>query len=142
MPTSIRLAVAADAARIADMLTQEGYPTRTGVAATRLERFATDDSVVYVAEADGETIGFIALHAMPRFEHDDVAVRVVALAVDTMARARGVGHALMGAAEAFARGHGAAFIEVTSGHHRAEARKLYEAVGFDASLTGYLRKRL
>jgi len=142
MPTSIRLAATADAARIADMLTQEGYPTRTGAAATRLERFATDDSVVYVAEAQGETIGFIALHAMPRFEHDDMAVRIVALAVDATARARGVGHALMGAAEAFARARGAAFIEVTSGHHRAEARKLYEAVGFDASLTGYLRKRL
>jgi hypothetical protein len=62
MATSIRPAVAADAGRIADILTQEGYPTRSGSAAARLERFSADDGAVYVAESGGETIGFIALH--------------------------------------------------------------------------------
>jgi 3-oxoacyl-[acyl-carrier-protein] synthase-3 len=37
---------------------------------------------------------------------------------------------------------GAAFIEVTAAHHRPEARHLYESVGYDATVTAYLRKRL
>jgi hypothetical protein len=31
---------------------------------------------------------------------------------------------------------------VTSGHHRPEAYKLYESMGYDASVAAYLRKKL
>ncbi len=37
---------------------------------------------------------------------------------------------------------GAAFVEITAGHHRPEARHLYELLGYDASVTAYLRKKL
>ena len=37
---------------------------------------------------------------------------------------------------------GAAFCEVTAGHHRPDARHLYESLGYDASVTAYLRKKL
>jgi hypothetical protein len=47
----------------------------------------------------------------------------------------------MAAAEAFADDRGAAFLEVTAGRHRPDARQLYEALGYDATLTAYLRKR-
>jgi len=45
---------------------------------------------------------------------------------------------------AVAVGHevGAAFAEVTAGHHRADARRLFESLGYDAAVTTYLRKRL
>jgi hypothetical protein len=36
----------------------------------------------------------------------------------------------------------AAFIEVTSGHHRPEARQLYESLGYDSSVTAYFRKKV
>jgi hypothetical protein len=36
----------------------------------------------------------------------------------------------------------AAFVEVTAGHHRPEARRLYESLGYDAGVAAYLRKRL
>jgi hypothetical protein len=36
---------------------------------------------------------------------------------------------------------GASFLEVTAGHHRPEARKLFESLGYDAGLAAYLRKR-
>jgi histone acetyltransferase (RNA polymerase elongator complex component) len=48
----------------------------------------------------------------------------------------------MGEAERIARKAGAAFVEITAGHHRPEARRLYESLGYDASVTTYLRKRL
>ena len=87
-------------------------------------------------------LGFIAFHALPRFEHDDRIVRVLALVVDAGARERGVGRALMAEAERIAVELGAAFIEITAGHHRPEARHLYESLGYDASVAAYLRKKL
>ena len=56
-------------------------------------------SRVVVAEHDGALLGFIAVHAMPRFEHDDRIMRILALVVDAGARERGVGRALMAEAE-------------------------------------------
>jgi hypothetical protein len=47
----------------------------------------------------------------------------------------------MAAAEAFAAERAAAFVEVTAGRHRPEAKQLYEALGYDGTLTAYLRKR-
>jgi GNAT superfamily N-acetyltransferase len=95
-----------------------------------------------VAEHEGTLLGFAAFHALPRFEHDDRIVRVLALVVDAGARDRGVGHALMAAAEDAGSELGAAFIEVTAGHHRPDARRLYESLGYDATVTAYLRKKL
>lgn len=139
---AIRPATAGDADRIAALLTEEGYPAGPSDIASRLKRFALADSAVLVADVDGVPIGFIALHRVPRFEHDDSVVRILALVVDGAARERGVGHLLMAAAEDFGRQNGDAFVEVTAGRHRPDARHLYEALGYDATVTAYLRKRL
>ncbi len=137
----VRPARSEDADAIAALLTEEGYPTGPSDVLERLGRFEEPDGAVLVADLDGRPLGFVAIRAVPRFEHDDVLVRIAALVVDPAARERGVGHALMTAAEAFAGEHDAAFLEVTAGHHRPEARLLYEALGYDATLTAYLRKR-
>jgi GNAT superfamily N-acetyltransferase len=137
-----RPAAPTDAERIAALFTEEGYPAGPSDIVSRLERFASQFSQVLVADLNGELLGFIAFHALPRFEHDDRIVRVLALVVDAGVRDRGIGHLLMTEAERAARDLGAAFIEVTSGHHRPDARHLYEALGYDASVTAYLRKKL
>jgi predicted N-acetyltransferase YhbS len=139
---ALRSATSDDAERIAALLTEEGYPAGPSDIVGRLERFASDYSRVVVADLDGEVLGFIAFHALPRFEHDDRIVRVLALVVDAGARERGVGHRLMGEVERAAGELGAAFVEVTAGHHRPEARQFYESLGYDASVTSYLRKRV
>lgn len=139
---ALRAATPADAARIAELFTDEGYPVTPSAIDARLARFADDASRVLVADAEGVVIGFVAFHVMPRFEHDDVAVRVLALVVDAGARERGVGRSLLAEVERIAVQTGAAFVEVTAGHHRPDARHLYESMGYDASLTAYLRKRL
>jgi ribosomal protein S18 acetylase RimI-like enzyme len=137
-----RAATADDAQRIAALFTDEGYPAAASAVAARIERFTAAAGQVIVAEDAGEILGFVAVHVMPRFEHDDTIARVLALVVDPGTRGRGVGHDLMTAAEGIARDAGAAFIEVTAAHHRPEARRLYEGVGYDATVTAYLRKRL
>lgn len=139
--TTLRLATPADAERIATLFTDEGYPVTPSVVTVRLARFADPDSRVIVADADGVVIGFVAFHVIPRFEHDDVAIRILALVVDASARARGVGRRLIAEVERIAQQRGAAFVEVTAGHHRPDARRLYESLGYDAALTAYLRRR-
>lgn len=139
---TLRPAEPADAEAIAALFTEEGYPAGPSDIVSRLERFASAHSKVVVAEHDGALLGFMAIHAMPRFEHDDRIVRILALVVDAGARERGVGRALMAEAERVGRELGAAFCEVTAGHHRPEARHLYESLGYDASVTAYLRKKL
>ena len=137
-----RPAAPADAEAIAALFTDEGYPAGPSDIVARLERFASEHSRVVVAEHDGTMLGFIALHAIPRFEHDDRIVRILALVVDAGARERGVGRGLIGEAERIGTELGAAFIEITAGHHRPEARRLYESLGYDATVTSYLRKKL
>ncbi len=139
---TLRPATSGDAARIAAMFTDEGYPAGTSDIVARLDRFEPPASQVIVADVDGELLGFLAVHLVPRFEHDDSIVRIVALVVDASVRDRGLGHLLMAEAERIGREAGAAFLEVTAGHHRPEARRLYEAMGYDGTVAAYLRKRI
>lgn len=138
----LRPAGSADADSIAALLTGEGYPAGSSDIVERLERFDSPYSRVVVADLGGDVLGFVAIHVIPRFEHDDRFVRIVALVVDPGARERGVGRRLMDEAERIGDEVGAAFVEVTAGHHRPDARRLYESVGYDASVTAYLRKKL
>jgi GNAT superfamily N-acetyltransferase len=138
----LRIAEATDAEAIATLFTDEGYPAGPSDILVRLERFAPPHARVIVAEHDGALLGFIAIHALPRFEHGDWIIRILALVVDAGARERGVGRSLMAEAERIGGEIDAAFIEVTAGHHRPEARHLYESLGYDASVAAYLRKKL
>lgn len=141
-PITLRPAAPADVDRIASLFTDEGYPSGPSDIVERLERFASPQSQVIVADHDGEILGFIALHAIPRFEHSDRVLRIMALVVDPGVRERGIGRLLMEEAERIGAELGAAFVEVTAGHHRPDAFRLYEELGYDASVAAYLRKRL
>jgi GNAT superfamily N-acetyltransferase len=139
---TLRPATDEDADRIASLFTDEGYPAGQSDIVERLARFSSPYSQVIVADYEGEILGFIALHALPRFEHGDRVVRIMALVVDAGVRDRGVGHLLMGEAERIGLELGAAYVEVTAGHHRADAQHLYESLGYDGTVAAYLRKRL
>ena len=139
---SLRPATPEDAERIAAMFTDEGYPSGPSDIVERLARFDSEHSRVIVAEHDGEVLGFVAVHALPRFEHSDRIIRIMALVVDAGERGRGIGRLLMEEAERLGRDLDAAFAEVTAGHHRPDARRLYEELGYDGTVAAYLRKRL
>jgi GNAT superfamily N-acetyltransferase len=141
-PVTLRAATPADAERIAALFTDEGYPSGPSDIVDRLARFDSEHSRVIVADNGGVVLGFIAIHALPRFEHSDRIIRIMALVVDAGERGRGIGRLLMEEAERLGRELEAAFAEVTAGHHRPDARHLYEELGYDATVTAYLRKRL
>ncbi len=141
-PIDLRAATAADAERIAALFSDEGYPAGPSDIVDRLARFDSDGSRVIVADNDGEVLGFVAVHALARFEHSDRIIRIMALVVDAGERGRGIGRLLMEEAERIGRDLDAAFAEVTAGHHRPDARRLYEELGYDGTVAAYLRKRL
>jgi GNAT superfamily N-acetyltransferase len=141
-PITLRAARPGDADRIATLFTDEGYPSGPSDILERLARFGSPESRVIVADSGGEVMGFIALHAVPRFEHSDRILRIMALVVEAGVRERGIGRLLMEEAERVGTELGAAWSEVTAGHHRPDARRLYEELGYDASVAAYLRKRL
>jgi N-acetylglutamate synthase-like GNAT family acetyltransferase len=138
---TIRTATEEDADRLAALLTDEGYPAGPSDLVRRIARFAGPASRVLVAEQAGEVLGFVAFHLVPRFETEDWFIRIITVVVDPGARERGIAKALLADVERVGREEGVAFLEVTSGHHRPEARHLFESVGFDATVTTYLRKR-
>ena len=139
---TLRPAATDDAEAIAALFTDEGYPAGPSDIEARLARFGPPDGAVIVAEHEGVLLGFVAAHALPRFEHGDSIVRILALVVDAGARERGVGRALIAAVEQMGVDRGAAFVELTAGHHRPDARHLYESLGYDATVAAYLRKKL
>lgn len=141
-PVTLRPATPDDAERIAALFTDEGYPSGPSDIVDRLGRFDSEHSRVVVADHGGEVLGFVAVHALPRFEHSDRIIRIMALVVDAGVRERGIGRLLMAEAERIGSEVGAAFAEVTAGHHRPDARRLYEELGYDGAVASYLRKRL
>jgi len=138
----VRSATPEDAERLASLLTDEGYPAGASDLASRLERYASLGSQVIVAEAGGDVVGFVTVLVLPRFEVDDLFARISSLVVDAGVRERGIGRLLMQAAEERAKEAGAAWLEVTAGHHRPDARRLFESIGFDPGVAAYLRKRI
>jgi GNAT superfamily N-acetyltransferase len=126
-----RAATAGDAAGIALLLRQLGYPTTEAEAKARLEYWSADQrSSVIAADLDGVLAGVAAVHAIPLLEHKGWRGRLVALVVAEARRGRGVGRALVTAAESAAEVLGCREMEITSARDRAAAHSLYESAGY------------
>jgi GNAT superfamily N-acetyltransferase len=128
----IRLAHTADAAAVNELLDQLGYP-QAGIATTaaRIQAWSDDpSSAAYVADADGEVLGVVAVHVCPFFERTGSWGRIVALVVSDQARGQGVGGQLVTAAESFATSRGCVRMEVTSSDRREAAHQFYRLRGY------------
>jgi GNAT superfamily N-acetyltransferase len=128
----IRPAEAADAAAVNELLQQLGY-AQDGTASTaaRIQEWSENpDGAAYVAEADGDLVGVIAVYISPFFERTGSWARIVALVVRDRVRGQGVGAQLVAAAEEFAADRGCVRMEVTSSDHRENAHKFYQGRGY------------
>lgn len=129
----VRLAAAADATEIAACLSALGYGTSASLVTERLASFATSSAdAAFVASATDEMslLGVVSVHLFPLFHVSGFLGRITSLAVSEVARGKGVGKALVVAAEEWAWGKGARRMEVTSGDHRPAAHAFYQAAGY------------
>ena len=127
-----------DAADVARLSGQLGYPVDRQEIQDRLQRLSggPDAEVFVAADAGGAVLGWIHV-AAPR---DLVSARyaeVRALVVDEAHRGRGIGKALLEAAEAWARERLFDSIRVRSNTARERTRDFYEREGYAVTKTQY-----
>jgi GNAT superfamily N-acetyltransferase len=127
----IRDARADDAAAIATLLGQLGYPVEPEAVPPRLERLAAAGDRAVVAEVDGDVVGLASLRVSQSIEYDTSAGQLASLVVDEAHRGMGVGRALVEAMEAEARARGCGAFFVTTAERRADAHAFYERLGLD-----------
>ena len=133
---AIRAMIAADIDDAARLATQLGYPSTSEQVARRFDAIQTAaDSQVLVAVDDSEAVvGWIHIFGNRLLESEPDA-EIGGLVVDESVRGRGVGSALVAAAEAWARERGYAVVSVRSNVVRREAHEFYQERGYGAVKT-------
>ncbi len=129
-----RVARAEDAAALAELCTQLGYPSTPSEVTERLARILGDsDHVVFVAEVDGGRLGGflhgfsgMALENGPRAE-------ILGLVADSAQRGQGIGRRLVGEMERWARSKGHRTLVVRCNVVRTAAHTFYEGLGFECT---------
>ena len=133
----IRAARESDAAELARLSGQLGYPADTALMRERLARIGVrTDHAVFVAEsAAAESgrppalLGWIHVAYGLRLESGESG-EIVGLVVDAGIRRSGVGRQLVEAAERWSRAAGLVRIVVRSNAARTEAHSFYPALGY------------
>lgn len=139
MDLTIRDARADDAAAIAELLGQLGYPATGGAVVSRLQGLLIVGDRVVVADLDGTVAGLAHLQVTPAIEYDRPAAKLAALVVAESHRGQGVGRALVGAIEDEARLRGCELLYLTTSERRDEAHAFYEHIGLEHTGRRYSR---
>lgn len=129
----IRLARLEDAASIAALLSELGYPASNEDAKNRLSQLNAATNATLVAEQNSIVIGFISIHLLPMIHASGLLGKVIGLVVTQQFRGLGVGKSLLKAAELFAKNNGAKRMEIISGNHRSKAHEFYRHLGYSAT---------
>jgi ribosomal protein S18 acetylase RimI-like enzyme len=128
----IRAAEMNDAAALAQLMCELGYETTKSEMQMRMERIVIDERCrTFVAVRDGEVCGMIGTVTYPSYEHNDPSGRILALAVLSTMRRRGIGRALIATAEKDFAQRGIKRIALNTRLTRKNAHKFYESLGYD-----------
>ena len=132
LPLIVREATEDDAAAVAELLDQLGYPMSVEEARSRLGR---DGDRVLLAESTGDAVGLLALAVQLPIARARPLARITAMVVRDSKRRHGVGRRLMERAEALARAAGCEGIELTSAirPEREDGHRFYESLGYERS---------
>ena len=128
---TIRAAVEDDAASVALLSAQLGYPASTEETIERLAPIlASDRNAVFVAErSDGLVVGWIHVFVARRVESGPFA-ELGGFVVQDGYRGRGIGRCMLAAAEAWALARGVRKLRVRTRTTRTAAPAFYRRLGF------------
>ena len=136
----VRSALEADAAALADLMTQLGYPSDAAQLRMRLQRAAGHPGIrALVAEQDNRVLGMIGLMLFHAFVQDQPHGYISSLVVDESARGSGAGSALLAAGEAWFRERGVDKATLTSALRREAAHGFYERRGYEFNGRRYVK---
>ena len=127
----IRAAEPSDAGALADLMTQLGYKTRASEMQMRMEMiFANKNYATLVAVSGGKVCGMIGTFACYTYEYNGASARILALVVSEEVRGRGVGEALITAAEKNLAERNIRRVAVNARFERTRAHEFYEKLGY------------
>lgn len=96
--------------------------------------FEDDRQAVYVAEVDGEVVGFVHILLMKSKDigclKAEKNIYIQDMAVDERHRSRGIGSLLMGAVKRYGAEHGAVFVRTQVFPQNCDGLRFYEKNGF------------
>jgi ribosomal protein S18 acetylase RimI-like enzyme len=128
---TVRTVEATDAEALADLMTQLGYETRASEMEMRMEAIlANKNYATFVAVNKGKVCGMIGTLTCYTYEHNSPSARILALVVSEKMRGRGVGHALIAAAERDLAQRNIRRVAVNARFERKEAHEFYEKLGY------------
>ena len=104
-----------------------------------LEDGSPDAPVLLAEEADGLPLGFVYVETQTDYFTGRAHAHVAILAIADQAEGRGVGRALLDAAEAWARRRGDPFITLNVFARNARARAVYERLGYGPETLRYVK---
>jgi len=135
-PYSIRPAREDDAAEVARLAGQLGYPASATVMEKRLRRLLVSSAdVVFVAEsAEGGLLGWIH-GVLSQFLESDYRMEIAGLVVDERCHRSGVGRKLVAQVEAWAVERGVEQAVVRCRTTRTEAHGFYQSLGYNQTKT-------
>ncbi|HEX2194543.1 MAG TPA: GNAT family N-acetyltransferase [Candidatus Limnocylindria bacterium] len=135
---AIRLALPEDAARLAELATQLGYPTSAAELAERLPHLTGDDETVVLvaASSDGDAIGWVHME-LKRSLLSEPTAQVMGLIVDEAHRSGGVGARLLEAGERWAAERGCRAVLVGTRVTRERAHAFYRRQGYELLKTSH-----
>lgn len=130
-PTAtIRPAIESDAAALADLCGQLGYPTDAATMIARLREAGDDrNRAVIVADIDGHAVGCLELAVQSAFENGTWP-EIRGLVVDANCRGTGIGAALVTFAKQWSRERGFKTLRVRTNEVRTRTHAFYEREGF------------
>lgn len=136
--TTVRGMTAADAERVAALSGELGYPSTPEQIAARFQAVQerTDARVFVAVDADGGVHGWVHVYGRYHLESDRTA-EIGGLIVASESRGRGIGGALMEAAEAWARERGYGQVRLGSNVLRDDAHRFYQNLGYTIAKSHY-----
>jgi len=132
----VRRATDQDADAIARLSAELGYPAPHETVRQRIHAISASsaDLLVVAADPSGEPVGWLQAHAAQLIE-SGFRVEIVGLIVTTAARRKGIGRALVAAAERWAKSIRAPAIVVRTNVQRTSSHAFYPALNFSATKT-------
>lgn len=126
----VRAAAICDAGQIAGICREElGYPCDTELVGAKLTRLDPDREAVFVAVINGNMAGFVHVERYDTLYFDTMA-NILGLAVSADHQHRGIGRALITAAEKWAAENGIKTMRLNSGASRNAAHEFYQLLGY------------
>lgn len=134
-PLVVRPAASGDVPALCGLVCELGYAGTAEEIAARLARIVADDSqAVRVAERGGRVVGWVQVQ-MTNLLESEPRGEIVGLVVTAAERGRGIGAALVHAAEDWARGRGLTLMGVRSNQVRLDAHRFYQRLGYAEAKT-------